>query len=250
MRIAVAGGTGTVGRHTVEAVRAAGHDAVVLSRSRGVDLVTGQGLDVALAGADAVIDVTSIETLKASAAIDFFTAASGNLTSAAAEAGVGHLVLLSIVGIDRIPYDYYAGKIAQEKIVEASRVPWTILRATQFHEFASQMFARAKLGPLHIAPKARTQPVAAREVGTRLATLAVAEPQGRARDLAGPREEQLADMVRAFARRRGYRGWVPSVNVPGPQMAGMRAGHALPGPDAERGQQSFAEWLAAQETDE
>lgn len=245
MRIAVAGGTGTVGRHTVEAVRTAGHDAVVLSRSQGVDLVTGQGLDDALAGADAVVDVASIETLKASAAIEFFTATTGNLVSAASNAGVGQVVLLSIVGIDRIPYDYYAGKIAQEKIVEGSRVPWTILRATQFHEFAEQMFARAKLGPVHIAPNARTQPVAAREVGARLAALATADPQGRVRDLAGPREEQLSDMVRAFARRRGFRGWIPRLNVPGPQMAGMRAGHALPGPDADLGRQSFAEWLAA-----
>ncbi|WP_347124886.1 SDR family oxidoreductase [Microbacterium sp. SY138] len=245
MRIAVAGGTGTVGRHTVEAVRTAGHDAVVLSRSQGVDLVTGRGLDDALAGADAVVDVASIETLKASAAIEFFTAATGNLVSAASNAGVGQVVLLSIVGIDRIPYDYYAGKIAQEKIVEASRVPWTILRATQFHEFAEQMFARAKLGPVHIAPNARTQPVAASEVGARLAALAAADPQGRVRDLAGPREEQLSDMVRAFARRTGFRGWIPRLNVPGPQMAGMRAGHALPGPDADLGRQSFAEWLAA-----
>ncbi|CAN7222570.1 NAD(P)H-binding protein [Microbacterium maritypicum] len=245
MRIAVAGGTGTVGRHTVEAVRTAGHDAVVLSRSQGVDLVTGRGLDDALAGADAVVDVASIETLKASAAIEFFTAATGNLVSAASNAGVGQVVLLSIVGIDRIPYDYYAGKIAQEKIVEASRVPWTILRATQFHEFAEQVFARAKLGPVHIAPNARTQPVAASEVGARLAALAAADPQGRVRDFAGPREEQLSDMVRAFARRTGFRGWIPRLNVPGPQMAGMRAGHALPGPDADLGRQSFAEWLAA-----
>jgi uncharacterized protein YbjT (DUF2867 family) len=244
MRIAVAGGTGTVGRHTVEAVRAAGHEAVVLSRSQGVDLVSGDALDAGLAGADAVIDVASVQTLKASAAIEFFTAASGNLLSAAADAGVRHVVLLSIVGIDRIPYDYYAGKVAQEKIVEASVVPWTILRATQFHEFAGQMFDSAKIGPLHIAPNARTQPVAAAEVATRLAALAVAEPQGRVRDLAGPREESLADMVRAFARREGYRGWIPALNVPGPQMAGMRAGHALPGPDADLGTQTFAEWLA------
>lgn len=245
MRIAVAGGTGVVGRHTVDAVRAGGHEAVVLSRSHGVDLVTGRGLDAGLDGADAVIDVASIETLKASAAIEFFTAATGNLVSAAGDAGVGHVVLLSIVGIDRIPYDYYAGKVAQEKVVQASRVPWTILRATQFHEFAEQMFERAKLGPLHLAPNARTQPVSAREVGERLAALAAEGPQGRVRDLAGPREERLADMIRAFARREGYRGWIPALNVPGPQMAGMRAGLALPGPDADLGRQTFAEWLAA-----
>lgn len=244
MKIAVAGGTGVVGRHTVEAVRAAGHDAVVLSRSHGVDLVTGAGLDAALTDVDAVIDVASIETLRAAEAIEFFTAATGNLVSAAADAGVAHIVLLSIVGIDRIPYDYYAGKVAQEKVIEASRVPWTIQRATQFHEFAAQMFARAKVGPLHVAPNARTQPIAAREVGERLADLAVGAPQGRVPDLAGPREERLADMIRAYARGQGYRGWIPALNVPGPQMAGMRAGDALPGPDAVLGRQTFDEWLA------
>ena len=245
MKIAVAGGTGVVGRHTVEAVRAAGHDAVVLTRSHGVDLVTGKGLAAALIGADAVVDVASIETLKAAAAIKFFTAATGNLVSAAADAGVAHVVLLSIVGIDRIPYDYYAGKVAQEKVVERSPVPWTLLRATQFHEFAAQMFDRAKIGPLHVAPRARTQPVAAREVGERLAGLAAGQAQGRVRDLAGPREEQLAEMIRSYARREGYRGWIPALNVPGPQMKGMRAGDALPGQDADLGVQTFAEWLAA-----
>ena len=245
MRIAVAGGTGVVGRRTVEAVRAGGHDPIVLSRSHGVDLVTGRGLAEALDGADAVIDVASIETLKASTAIEFFTAATGSLLATAADAGVGHIVVLSIVGIDRIPYDYYAGKIAQEKLVQASAMPWTILRATQFHEFAEQMFARAKIGPLHVAPRARTQPVAADEVGRRLAELAAGGAQGRVRDLAGPREEQLADMVRAFARRTGYRGWIPALNVPGSQSSGMRAGKALPGADADLGRQTFAEWLAA-----
>ncbi|EED6098067.1 NAD(P)H-binding protein, partial [Salmonella enterica subsp. enterica serovar Typhimurium] len=96
----------------------------------------------------------------------------GTLVCAAADAGVPHVVLLSIVGVDRIPYDYYAGKVAQEKVVQASAVPWTILRATQFHEFAAQMFDRARLGPLHLAPRARTQPIAAQEVGARLAQLA------------------------------------------------------------------------------
>lgn len=245
MKIAVAGGTGVVGRPTVDALRAAGHEAVVLSRSHGVDLVSGDGLEGALNGVDAVIDVASIETLKAAAAIEFFTAATGNLVSAAADAGVAHIVLLSIVGIDRIPFDYYAGKVAQEKVVERSPVPWTILRATQFHEFAAQMFVRAKVGPLHLAPNARTQPIAAREVGERLADLATGEPQGRVRDLAGPREEQLAQMIRSYARREGHRGWIPALNVPGPQMAGMRAGDALPGPDAVLGRQTFEEWLAA-----
>lgn len=245
MKIAIAGGTGVVGRPTVESARTAGHEVVVISRSHGVDLVTGDGLEAALTGVDVVIDVASITTLKAADAIEFFTAATGNLASAAAGAGVSHLVLLSIVGIDRIPYDYYAGKIAQEKVLEASRVPWTIQRATQFHEFAAQMFERAKVGPLHIAPNARTQPIAASEVAERLVALAEAAPQGRVRDLAGPREERLAEMIRSYARSRRYRGWIPAINVPGPQMAGMRAGDALPGAEADLGKQTFDEWIAS-----
>jgi uncharacterized protein YbjT (DUF2867 family) len=246
MKIAIAGGTGTVGRPTVDAVRAAGHEPVALSRGGGVDLLTGAGLDAALEGVDAVIDTANVSTLSAGTATDFFTTATGNLLAAAGRAGVGHVVLLSIVGIDRMPYDYYAGKIAQERVVEASALPWTIMRATQFHEFSGQVFAQAKVGPLHVAPRARVQPVAAREVGEHLAALAAGAAQGRARDLGGPREERLDEMVRSYARRAGRRGWIPSVSLPGPQMKGMRAGLALPGDDAVLGRETFAEWLAAQ----
>jgi uncharacterized protein YbjT (DUF2867 family) len=243
MRVAVAGGTGVVGSRVVEALRADGHDAVALSRRTGVDLTTGEGLDAAVDGVDAVVDTSNVSTLSADAAIRFFQTATGNLVAAAARAGVPHLVLLSIVGIDRMPHDYYAGKLAQERVVEASQVPWTILRATQFHEFAGQLFDRAKLGPLHLAPRARVQPIAARDVGAHLATLATGAPQGRAADLAGPREEAMDQMVKAYARRTGHRGWVPSVSLPGAQMKAMRAGLALPGSDAVLTTQTFAEWL-------
>lgn len=245
MKIAIAGGSGVVGRLTVEAVEATGHEAVVLSRSRGIDLVSGKGLAAAMTGVEAVIDTANVSTLNATAAVEFFTAATGNLISAGADAGVRHIVVLSIVGIDQMPYDYYAGKVAQEKVVEASPVPWTIQRATQFHEFAAQMFARAKVGPLHLAPRARTRPIAARDVGERLAEIAVGEAQGRAQDIAGPREEALDAMVKAYARSRGHRGWIPSINVPTTQMKGMRAGYALPDADALLASQTFAEWLAA-----
>lgn len=245
MKIAIAGGTGTVGRHTVEAVRAAGHDAVSLSRSGGVDLIAATGIDAALDGADAVIDTVNVSTLKARTAEDYFTTATGNLLAAAQRAGVAHVVVLSIVGIDRMPHDYYAGKIAQERVVEASPVPWTIVRSTQFHEFAGQLYAQARLGPLHVAPRARVQPIAAREVGAHLAEVAEGPAQGRARDLGGPREERLDEMVRAFARRAGHRGWIPSVSLPGAQMKGMRAGYALPDDGALRGRQTYAEWLIA-----
>jgi uncharacterized protein YbjT (DUF2867 family) len=245
MRIAVAGGTGVVGRRVVEAVEARGDQAVVLSRGNGVDVVTGSGLDAALEGVDAVVDTANIDTLSASAATSFFERATGNLAAASARAGVGHLVVLSIVGIDRMPYDYYAGKVAQERVAEASAVPWTILRATQFHEFAAQMFARGKVGPLHVAPRARVQPVAAQEVGRQLAILAAGAPQGRAADLAGPREERLDAMIKTYAARVGHRGWIPSVSLPGRQLKAMREGLALPGPGATLGAQTFEEWLAS-----
>lgn len=244
MKIAIAGGTGVVGQPTVEAVRDAGHEAVVLSRSQGVDLVSGKGLAAALEGVDAVIDTANVSTLKAAAAIEFFTAATGNLIGTAANAGARHFVLLSIVGIDRMPYDYYAGKVAQEKVVESSPVPWTIQRATQFHEFAGQMFERAKVGPLHVAPRARTQPIAAHDVGERLATIAAGDAQGRAMDIAGPREEALDAMVKAYARTTGHRGWIPSINIPTTPMKGMRAGLALPASGALLSSQTFSEWLA------
>ena len=243
MRIAVAGGTGVVGSRVVDALRNGGHEAVVLSRAAGVDLTTGVGLDAAIEGADAIVDTANVSTLSADAAIRFFETATGNLAAAAARAGVSHLVLLSIVGIDRMPHDYYAGKLAQERVVQAAEVPWTILRATQFHEFARQLYDTAKLGPLHVAPRARVQPIAAHEVGEHLARLATGPAQGRTADLAGPREERLDEMVKTFAHRTGRGGWIPSVSLPGAQMKGMRAGYALPGPGATLGTQTYAEWL-------
>lgn len=243
MTIAVAGGTGTVGAPTVEAVRAAGHTPVVLSRSQGIDLTTGEGLDAALVGVDAIIDASNVTTLSAGKATEYFETATRNLLAAAHRAGVAHIVALSIVGIDRIPYEYYAGKLAHEQAIERGGVPWTIQRATQFHEFAGQLFARASIGPLHLAPRARVQPVAAREVGRRLVEIASGSARGRAVDFAGPREERLDEMVRAYARTAGHRGWIPSVSIPGAQMRGMRAGLALPQEDAVLGRQTFAQWL-------
>lgn len=244
MRIAIAGGTGTIGRHIVDEVRGRGDDAVVLSRGRGVDLVTGQGLDAALDAVDAVVDASNITTLKERVATEFFQTATGNLLATAQRRDVRNAVIVSIVGIERMPYEYYAGKLAQERVAEASEVPWTILRATQFHDFARQILARASLGPLRVAPRARVQPVATREVAARVAELAAAPAAGRVPDHAGPREEQLAEMVRSYARHIGIRGPIPSVNIPGKQQRAMRDGLGLPGSDAVLGTQTFADWLA------
>lgn len=233
-----------MGSHVAEIARERGHDIVVLTRSRGVDVLTGSGLATALAGADAVIDVVSVDTLDAKTSVAFFETTTRALLDAEAAASVGHHVALSIVGIDRAPEGYYAGKLAQERLIETGSVPWSILRATQFHEFAAQIFASAKVGPLHLAPRMRTQPIAAREVAARLVALAEAAPAGRVRDLAGPREESLPDMVQRWARTQGSRAWVPAIPLPGALGRAQRDGSLLPGPDAELGVQTFAEWLS------
>lgn len=243
MKIAVAGGTGTVGTHVVEVARERGHEVGVLARSAGVDLVAGTGLAARLEGVDVVIDVLSVTTTGAEASTRFFRATTTALLDGERDAGTPHHLALSIVGIDRAPEAYYAGKIVQEQLVEAGGVPWTILRATQFHEFAAQLFDRAKVGPLHAAPRMRTQPIAAVEVAAHLVDLAEAGPSGRARELAGPREEDLPRMIRAYARATGYRGWIPAINLPGGFGRAQRDGSLLPGPGAVLGTQTFDDWV-------
>ncbi|MDR6905010.1 uncharacterized protein YbjT (DUF2867 family) [Agromyces sp. 3263] len=246
MKIAVAGGTGTVGRHVVDVVRERGDEPVVLARSTGVDLVTGAGLSGALDGVDTVIDVASVQTLSDAASRDFFGAVTRTLLAAEVAAGVRHHVALSIVGVDDAPHGYYAGKVLQEQLVEAAPVPWTILRATQFHEFAGQIFDTAKVGPLVLVPRMRSQPVAAREVAERLVALAVGEPAGRANDLAGPREERMADLTRRWAAATGRRGRVLELPLPGAYGRALRNGTLLARPGSDLGLQAFDEWLAAQ----
>ncbi|MFB8388371.1 SDR family oxidoreductase [Microbacterium sp. NPDC055910] len=245
MRIAVAGGTGLTGGHVVDVARERGHDTVLLARSRGVELLSGAGLPRALVGVDAVIDVSNVTTLRADESISFFAGATRSLLAAERAAGVAHHIALSIVGADAAPEGYYAGKLAQERLVAAGPVPWTIQRATQFHEFAAQMYVRAAAGPLRFALRARTQPIAAREVAEHLVSRAQEGPAGRATDLGGPREESLADMMRAYARAIGHCGWMPPLSLPGAMGRAQRSGALLAGPDAVRGRQTFAEWLDA-----
>lgn len=246
MKLAVAGGTGTVGVHVVEVARQRGHEVVVLSRSAGVDLVSGSGLSDALAGVDAVVDVASTQTISAKESMSFFAAVTRNLLTAEGAAGVGHHVALSIVGIDRAPHSYYAGKVEQERIIRAGTVPWTILRATQFHEFAGQIRARSSFGPVSIIPKMVSQPIAAREVAERLIDLAERTPAGRVADLGGPREERMAEMVRRYARAIGTRGLVLDVPIPGAYGRAMRDGTLVTTTDADHGLQTFGQWAAAQ----
>ena len=184
MRIAVAGGTGVVGRHVVDIAVDQGHEVVTLARSAGVDLVTGAGLAARLDGVDVVIDVTGTREQKRAAAEDFFGGVTARLLSAEVDADVRHHVTLSIVGVDDVDTGYYAGKRRQEQVVTSGPVPWTLLRATQFHEFAEQALGFVRLGPVSLVPKMRTQPIAAQEVAQALVARALGAPAGRAADLA------------------------------------------------------------------
>ncbi|WP_220447630.1 SDR family oxidoreductase [Nonomuraea diastatica] len=242
MKIAVAGGTGWIGRLVVDAVVAAGDTPVVLSRSTGVDLTTGAGLPEALHDVTAVIDVSNVVTLRKRRAIAFFHASTTNLLTAGERAGVVHHVALSIVGSDRVDLGYYLGKRRQEELVLSGKVPASVLRTTQFHEFAAQMLARG--GPVVLVPRQLNQPIAAREVAEALVGLARrSTPTGLAPELAGPEMHTMPDLVRGLLRARGERRLVMPVRLPGPVGEAMAGGGLLPAEPGPRGKITFAEWL-------
>ncbi|GAA3522949.1 SDR family oxidoreductase [Nocardioides daeguensis] len=242
-KIAVAGGTGLVGAMVVEEVRRTGATPVVIARSQGIDLTTGGGLAQALDGVDAVVDASNVDTMSARRSVAFFEAATGHLLAAGAAAGVRHHVALSIVGCDRVDLPYYLGKRRQEELVAAGPVPWSVLRATQFHEFAAQLAARSPR-PFALAPRMRTRPVAAREVAAALVRAARGEPAGRLPDLGGPRAEDMGRMVRDLVRARGIRRIVVPVPMAGRAGRQVAAGGLLPGEGATLGSVTFDDWLA------
>ncbi|SDQ88733.1 SDR family oxidoreductase [Microbacterium sp. cf332] len=245
MRIAIAGATGTVGRHVHRFASERGHEVVALARSEGHDLVHGADLAPALVGVDTIVDVTGIQTLSRHRSRHFFETVAGNLHRAGTAAGVKHLVALSIVGIDGVDASYYGGKLAHERAVERGPLPHTILRAAQFHEFTEQTLERGKVGPVSVVPAARVRPIAAAEVADRLVTLAEGEPIGRARDLTGPRDELLIDMTRALLNARGIRRTTIEMRLPGSFGRAMSSGRLRGHANADRGTITFADWLAA-----
>lgn len=242
MRVAVAGGTGVVGRHVVSALVAAGHEPVVLARATGVDITTGSGLDAALAGAKALIDVSNVPTSRKGPSVAFFEASTGNLLRAGESAGVQHHVVLSIVGVDRVDFGYYYGKRRQEELVLASGRPVTVARATQFHEFVAQVLDRG-VGLIAVAPRMLIQPIAAREVATELAGLVSQPPVGMAAEIAGPQQHQLPDLARALLTSRGSRRRLLTMRLPGSAGRAMATGGLLPTGSGPRGVQTFTDWL-------
>jgi uncharacterized protein YbjT (DUF2867 family) len=251
MKIAVAGATGRVGRHVVDLLKTDGHDVVSISRSNGVDVITGKGLAQALAGAESVIDATSGPSPDQREATEFFTTGARNLQDTGKRAGVQRIIVVSIIGIDRFTAGYMAAKSAHEKAMLSGSIPIRILRAAQFHEFVSQIVEWGRKGDVSYVPKMRTQLVAARSVAQALADLAInpsaPAPTGApVLEIAGPRAENLVDMAVKLAAKRGDPLRIEGVsNTSDPDQAVYESGGLLPGPKATLAGPTFEEWLAS-----
>ncbi len=254
MKIAVAGATGRVGRHVVDVLDEGGHDVVAMSRSTGVDVVTGDGLADALAGVECVIDVATGSSPDQAAATEFFTAAARNLHEAGERAGVRRMVEVSIIGTDRFTAGYGAAKLAHEQAMLSGPIPVRVLRAAQFHEFVEQLVDWGRQGDVSYVPRMRTQPVAARTVAEALVDLATNPASTPAPgssgapilEIAGPQEESLVDLATRFSARRGDPVQIEGVSDPAdPARELNETGGLLPGPDAILAGPTFEEWLDA-----
>jgi uncharacterized protein YbjT (DUF2867 family) len=246
-RVLVTGASGTLGRKVVSAALAAGHHVQALSRRdrtdasavrwhRG-DLLAGTGIDDAVDGVDVIVNCATQPTR------DKDVASMQNLVGAVRRAGVGHIVHVSIVGIDRIPLPYYRTKLRVEQVLEASGLGHTVLRATQFHDLIEVIFSIQRFSPVLWALRGvRFQPIDTRDVAARLVELVEAEPAGRAPDIGGPSVHSHADLARMYLAARGGRRKVVQLPLPGRIVAGYRSGANLV-PENAVGTIGFAEYL-------
>jgi uncharacterized protein YbjT (DUF2867 family) len=231
-----------------------GHDVVAISRSGGVDVISGDGLAEALGGVEAVIDAANSPSPDQQAATEFFTSAARNLHETGARAGVQRIVVVSIIGIDRFTAGYYPAKVAQERAMVEGEIPVRILRSAQFHEFVGQVVEWGGRGEVSEVPKMRTQPVAARTVAEALADLATDESSASGSsevptlEIAGPREESLVEMARLLTASRGDPVRIKGVDDPDDPERLMENGALLPGPGATLAGPTFEQWLDSEVT--
>jgi uncharacterized protein YbjT (DUF2867 family) len=203
MKIVVIGGTGLIGSKTVAILRQRGHQVVAASPQSGVNTLTGEGLDEALAGAQVVVDLANSPSFEDKAVLEFFKASEGNLLPAEEAAGVRHHVALSIVAIDRTDNGYFRAKVAQEKLIEASGIPYTIVRSTQFMEFLRGIVdSAAKGNSVRISP-GLFQPIAADDVAAFVAEAALAAPRNGVVEIAGPEREPFNEIVARYLKAVG-----------------------------------------------
>jgi uncharacterized protein YbjT (DUF2867 family) len=203
MKIVVIGGTGLIGSKTVAILRQHGHDVVAASPQSGVNTLTGEGLKEVLAGAQVVIDLANSPSFEDKAVLEFFETSERHLLPAEASAGVRHHVALSIVAIDRTDNGYFRAKVAQEKLIEASGVPYTIIRATQFMEFLRGIADSAADGKTIRLPPVLFQPIAADDVAAIVAETALAPPRNGIVEIAGPKRAPFNEIVASYLKAVG-----------------------------------------------
>ncbi len=204
MKIVVIGGTGLIGSKTVAILRQGGHEVIAASPQSGVNSFTGEGLKEALAGAQVVIDLANSPSFEDGAVLDFFQTAGSNLLAAEKAAGVRHHVALSIVGTDRTPENgYFCAKVAQEKLIEASGIPYTIIRSTQFMEFLRNIAAEATDGNIVRISPGLFQPIASDDVAANVADVAVAAPRNGIVEIAGPERAPFYAIVARYLKGIG-----------------------------------------------
>lgn len=244
MKIVVVGGRGRIGARLVTLLTRGGHDLVAASRRSGIDAVTGEGLAEALRGASVVVDVSDSPAFEDAAVMSFFKTATRNLLAGAAAAGVGHHVMLSIVGIDRVPDGgYYRAKLAQEQLIRNSSIPYTIVRATQFFEFLTTIADAATHGSGVRVPPARIQPIAADDVARAVAEVATRTPLNGTIEIGGPEPFYMAALLqRVLGARNDPREVIvdPHARFFG---AALNENSLVPGDEAVLGQIQFDDWL-------
>ena len=199
MKIVILGGTGLIGSKVVNLLRARSHEVVAASPSKGIDSITGKGLTEALTGAQVVVDVTNAPSWEDKAVLEFFETSTRNVLAAEEKKGVGHHVALSIVGCDRLPASgYLRAKVAQEKLIKASLIPYTIIRATQFFEFVGRIADEATSGQTVRLPSVLFQPIFTDDLVANLAKIAVAKPLNGIIEIAGPDAIPFDEVVRQY----------------------------------------------------
>ncbi|MGA0532599.1 SDR family oxidoreductase [Hansschlegelia sp. KR7-227] len=247
MKIVVIGGTGLIGSQVAAKLKVAGHEVVAASPNTGVNAVTGEGLAVALKGASVVVDVANSPSFADDAVLDFFVRAGRNLAAAEKGAGVSHHVALSVVGTERLlDSGYFRAKLAQEESIASSGIPWTLVRATQFFEFAGAIAGAATIDGVTRATSRAIQPVASADVAALVAEAALAAPLNGMVEIAGPEKMPVAELVRRYFE---------SIGEPKDVLADDAAGYfgtiiddrsLTPDAGARISEKRFGDWLAAQ----